>query len=132
MIEFTIPLRTQTSGVNLREHFRARARRVKSERNQTALAIRIATRGNPPPVLPLEVRLVRFGPTNGLDDDNLPGALKAVRDQIAAWPGIDDRSPDVRWHYHQTRTKYEWGVLVEIKRGTHELRHQNPQQATRV
>jgi hypothetical protein len=38
-----------------------------------------------------------------LDDDNLRGALKAVRDGIADALGVDDRDERVRWRYRQIR-----------------------------
>ena len=103
----SIPIRTGT-GLNEREHWRARARRVKSERQATALFLR----GNRP-ALPCTVLLTRVGPSNGLDDDNLRGSLKAVRDQVAQWLGVDDRSPLVAWTYAQRRAK-EWGVEVNF------------------
>lgn len=90
----------------MREHWRARARRVKSERRATALFLHDSR-----PALPCTVLLTRVGPSNGLDDDNLRGSLKAVRDQVAQWLGVDDRSPLVVWAYEQRRGK-GWGVEV--------------------
>lgn len=101
-----IPLRTGT-GLNDRHHWRVKAKRVKKEREATAWALA----GKQPPVMPCTVLLTRVGPSNGLDDDNLRGSLKAVRDQVAAWLGVDDRSPLVKWEYGQRRTR-EWGVEV--------------------
>ena len=65
------------------------------------------------PALPCVVLLVRVGPSNGLDDDNLRGAGKGVRDQIAAWLGVDDRSPLVAWKYDQRRAP-AWGMEVHF------------------
>ena len=52
------------------------------------------------------VTLTRICRGQGLDTDNLQSALKATRDQVAAWLGLDDgpRSP-VRWAYHQESTR---------------------------
>jgi hypothetical protein len=36
-----------------------------------------------------------------LDDDNLSGGAKALRDAVARWIGIDDGSPRLAWEYHQ-------------------------------
>lgn len=65
------------------------------------------------PALPCLVTLTRLGPSNGLDDDNLAGALKAIRDQIAEWLGVDDRKREVvRYQYEQQRAE-AWGVRIE-------------------
>jgi hypothetical protein len=103
-----IPLRT-SSGLNAREHFRVRAKRVKAEREAVAWMLHGATK----PALPCSVLLTRVAPSNGLDDDNLCGALKSVRDQVAQWLGVDDRhSMRVRYRYAQRRGP--WGVCIEF------------------
>jgi hypothetical protein len=104
-----LPLRT-VSGMNAREHWRARHRRVKAEREAVAWALK----GQPAPALPAVVTMTRLGPSNGLDDDNLASAMKPARDQIAAWLGVDDRSPLVRWVCAQRREK-QWGVEVQVE-----------------
>lgn len=102
-----VPIRT-VPGMNVREHWRARSSRVKSEREATAWQLSQWRR----PALPLVVTLTRVGPSNGLDDDNLAGACKAVRDEIAKWLGVDDRRSElVRYRYAQERAK-EWGVRI--------------------
>lgn len=72
-----------------------------------------ALAGKRPPPLPCVVSLTRLSPSNGLDDDNLPGSMKGVRDQIAAWLGVDDRSKLVTWRYDQRRSQ-GWSVEVAI------------------
>jgi hypothetical protein len=109
-ISFIVPVRT-VSGLNVREHWRARAARVRKERETTAWAI--ATASRKPPAIPCTVTLTRVGPSNGLDDDNLPGSMKGVRDQIAVWLGIDDRTKLVTWTYDQRRGK-GWAVEVTV------------------
>lgn len=102
-----VPLRT-VSGMNAREHWRARAGRVKGERQLVAWHLATVKK----PAVPLVVTLTRIAPSNGLDDDNLAGALKAVRDEIAAWLGVDDRDrATVRYEYEQERGP--WGVRIE-------------------
>lgn len=104
----TIPLRT-SSGLNAREHFRVKAKRVKKERE----AVRWVVASHKRPAVPCSVLLTRVAPSNGLDDDNLVGSLKAVRDEIAAWLGVDDRkSLQVRYRYAQRRGP--WGVVIEF------------------
>ena len=103
-----IPLRT-VSAMNVREHWRARARRVKAERAAVAMVLGPQRQ----PSLPVVVKLTRIAPSNGLDlDDNLPSAFKGVRDQIAQWLGVDDRDrATVRYEYEQERGP--WGVRIE-------------------
>jgi hypothetical protein len=61
------------------------------------------------------IRLTRVTAPRGkiLDDDNLRGCLKAVRDGVADWLGINDNDPRVSWHYAQ-RNGTAWGVEVEV------------------
>ncbi len=102
-----VPIRT-VPGLNAREHWRARAKRVKAEREST----RFQLLGRPLPPIPLTVRLTRVAPSNGVDSDNLSGELKAVRDEVAVWLGIDDRHEHiVRYVYSQRRGP--WGVEIE-------------------
>lgn len=107
MPDVSIPMRT-VSGMNARENWRARARRVKHEREVTALYLTAQKR----PELPVVVTLTRIAPSNGLDpDDNLPSAFKGIRDQIAAWLGVDDRDrATVRYEYEQRRGP--WAVEI--------------------
>lgn len=72
-----------------------------------------ALAGTKPPTLPVVVTLTRMGPSNGLDCDNLPASCKGVRDQIAKWLGVDDRSPLVTWRYAQVRAK-GWSVQMVV------------------
>lgn len=103
-----VPIRT-APGLNVREHWRARAGRVKKERHATELLLL----GRPKPPIPCSVRLTRIAPSNGLDDDNLAGALKGVRDEVAKWLGVDDRNRvQVRYVYDQKRGP--WGVEIEF------------------
>lgn len=83
---------------------------MKAERQSTAWTVA----GKVPPALPCTVLLTRVSPGNGLDDDNLRGSLKGVRDEVAAWLGVDDRSPLVTWAYDQRRSKV-WAVAVEVR-----------------
>lgn len=104
-----VPIRTGT-GMNAREHHMARSRRVKSERLQTAYVLLSHRR----PSLPCTVLLTRIAPSNGLDDDNLAGALKGVRDQIAEWLGVDDRHRD-RVAYRYAQERGPWGVRISFQ-----------------
>lgn len=81
-------------------HWGERARLVKSQKDQVCWCFRLA-RKKPPPG-PWVVSLHRIG-KGALDTDNLGGAFKAVRDQIAKELGTDDapNSP-IQWEYSQS------------------------------
>lgn len=93
---FTIP-GPCPSASNLREHWAAKAKRVKVQRDKARLLCPRWTGG-----ALLVVELVRVAPRQ-LDDDNLRGALKGTRDGIAARLGVDDGSALVEWRYGQEK-----------------------------
>lgn len=98
-------------GMNVREHYMARFRRVRDEKERTAWEL--AKWAEKPPI-PCVCVLTRFAPSNGLDDDNLAGSLKGVRDAVAQWLEVDDRDRSrVRYVYEQQRGS--WGVGIEFK-----------------
>lgn len=102
-------------GQNDREHWASKSRRVKKERGTVAWSVRAGFGPAKDIPLPLTVTLVRVAPSTGLDDDNLQGSLKACRDGVADWLGLDDRDPAVAWRYDQRRGKAgEWSVEVHI------------------
>lgn len=72
--------------------------------------------GARPPKPPLVVKLSRIIQRGQpLDDDNLRSALKAIRDAVAAYLGVDDGSPEVRYEYSQSPPVFTtWGVHVEF------------------
>ena len=113
-IVFEVPIRT-VSLYNQREHWAARYRRTKEEReavHATWLEEMTVWRWHVP--IPCTVTLTRIAPRE-LDDDNLRGALKSVRDEIALLMGLDDRDPRVFWRYEQERaSKGDYSVRVEI------------------
>lgn len=62
-----------------------------------------------------EVKLVRISPGE-LDDDNVRGAMKAIRDEVAEWIGLDDRDPLIVWKYGQEKAdRGTAGVRVEVR-----------------
>lgn len=103
-----LPLRLGR-GQNAREHHMARARRVKSERTSTLWALARMPKPGPDQTLTVQI-LRRSTGVRALDDDNLSGACKAVRDQVAEWLGVDDSSPLVRYEYSQCRGP--WAVFI--------------------
>lgn len=104
----TIPVRT-VSALNVREHWATRSKRVKAERREGFFAFHGVKRLP----LPCVVTIVRLGPRK-LDDDNLRGALKGIRDGMADRLGVDDADPEVEWRYGQESSKaYAVRIVVE-------------------
>jgi hypothetical protein len=101
------------SEANKRGHWAKGARRAKSQRDVVKLLL-VSKLGRAP-APPLEVRLVRIAPRR-LDGDNLQRALKAIRDGVADWLGVDDGDPRLTWLYDQGAgaPKY-YGVRVELR-----------------
>lgn len=111
-IEFVVPVRT-FSLMNSRDHWGEKANAAKRQRDATALMWIVA--GRPMVRLPAEVTLTRIAPKS-LDDDNLRGAGKHVRDEIAKCIGVDDRDPRVTWRYAQAKgAPHEYAMKVEIR-----------------
>jgi hypothetical protein len=68
----------------------------------------------PKPALPCTIKITRIAP-RALDDDNLAGSQKHVRDGIADWLGVNDRDPRVKYEYAQRKgKKQEYAVQIEI------------------
>jgi hypothetical protein len=111
------------SASNLREHWGAKRRRVKSQRvttglmlraNRVADAIQTEHVGEWAIARPLVVTLTRIGPRS-LDDDNLRGAFKAVRDEVAAYFGVDDSDPRIKWRYAQAKGRAAVRIAFEVR-----------------
>jgi hypothetical protein len=67
------------------------------------------------PALPLTVTMTRVSPRE-LDDDNLCGAFKKVRDSIAEWLGVDDRDKRITWRTEQRKApKDEAGTVIRFE-----------------
>lgn len=112
-ITVTIPLRT-ARGQNNREHPMARHKRVRKEHLMVAWSLAHAFGQQRPPI-PALCRLTRLAPSDGLDDDNLSGSMKSVRDAIAKWLGVDDKHRDiVRYEYAQQRSNRAYHVRIEF------------------
>jgi hypothetical protein len=88
--------------VNAREHWSTVASRAKRQRRAARLAVEsLVNRHALRP--PLTVRIIRLGPRR-LDDDNLAGSAKHIRDGVAEALGVDDADPAVTWAYGQEQT----------------------------
>lgn len=96
--------------LNLRMHWTKLLRMKKKQREEVCIALRNVTI----PPLPLRVILTRVGPRK-LDDDNLQGAFKYVRDEIARKVGVDDGSSLYTWEYRQRNDPGNKKYLIEIE-----------------
>lgn len=116
MIDVSLPLHTESTNAKLRVHWRTLRAKAKRERGVVALVLRSAGLRELAPAERAVVTLVRtqVPRSRGLDDDNLRGALKAVRDEVAKALGVDDKEPRVTWRYAETRGS-EHGVRIVIE-----------------
>lgn len=80
------------SRANRRGHWRA----FHSEDKARSLTIRAALSWHEPIRTPCEVTIDVVRPV-ALDSDNLASACKDIRDEVASWLSVDDRSHLVRW-----------------------------------
>lgn len=111
-LAFEFPLRV-VSEANQREHWAAKHRRKKAQQAETAVEWKRAA-GKCQIALPCVIRLTRIG-ARALDSDNLAGAFKHVRDQIAKLIGVDDGSELLSFEYRQiARGKRDYAVRVEV------------------
>ena len=99
MIEVEMDMKI-VSVANMRLHWAAKARLVKTQRQKTKNALAAVAQSFGVEVLPVTVILTRVAPRR-LDGDNLQSAFKAVRDGVADWLGIDDGSSMIEWQYNQ-------------------------------
>lgn len=110
-----IPVRIK-SECNTHTHWRDRYSRAKKQKASVIIHWLKAT---PKVEMPCSIKLVRRSPRK-LDDDNLRGAFKAIRDAIADLivPGLAPGRADeqINWHYDQVKDKGH-SVDVEVRCG---------------
>ena len=116
-MKLTIPMRLPSRSNLERSHW-TRHKLVTEQRALVSLFLNRSVGGSTL-TGELSVLLVRVSP-RPLDDDNLRGACKAPRDEIAEWLGLpDDRDPRVSWLYDQRRgAPGEHALEVTIGRRT--------------
>ena len=108
-IDVFVPLKVG-AGLNDRLHWRARGAKVKRERTQ---AFAVLARITKP--FPAVITLTRVS-AGALDDDNLQGAMKAVRDGVADAFHLADNHPGLSWRYAQEKCKHgQFGVRIRIE-----------------
>lgn len=110
MLTYRWPIRTY-SEQNCRDHWAKKARRAKSQRADAHLLFKACP-------LPAAITFTRLAP-RALDDDNLVGAFKALRDGIADRLGVKDDDPRISWSYAQVTNpkdpSYAVQVTVEVR-----------------
>lgn len=107
---------------NVRQHWGAKARRHKAQREAARLFMRDAqVRGLilvfsiKPTLITLTRQAMNKRP---MDCDNLPASMKHVRDGIADAFGVDDgRGGGLNWSYaeHRTNKREQMGVVVTLE-----------------
>jgi len=103
------------AALNSRVHWTARAKRTKTERAVVRVSLTHCQdlRCTLPPTT---CTLVRVAP-RALDDDNLAGAFKSIRDEIAYFWGVDDgpKGP-IAWRYEQRKgAPKQYGIEISLQ-----------------
>ena len=112
MIEVRVPMVVKSPNVSLWAHWAVNVARIKKERRMVGFYLH---KFKPAPPLPVKVTMIRCAPRE-LDSDNLVGAFKHTRDEIAAFLGSDDRNPRISWHVEQRKVpRKEAGTLIRIE-----------------
>jgi hypothetical protein len=113
---FVVFVPVRTVGQNGREHYAVKAKRIRAERDIVRKVLDARSLECPwrPP---LTVTLTRYS-SGHMDSDGHIGALKSVRDEVAAWLRVDDRFDSlVEYVYRQSNAaRGYFGVRIEIKR----------------
>jgi hypothetical protein len=100
------------SEANQRGHWSARSKRKKSQQRDFSI---LWKQQKCVVELPAVITFTRYSHKT-MDTDNLAGAFKAIRDQLARELGIDDGSEQIRFEYAQERTpKMANYFTVEVK-----------------
>lgn len=109
-----VPIKT-VSEANMRQHWAAKHKR-RTAQQKAVSAIWKMRRGWHPIPLPCRVTFTRIGPKM-LDDDNLRGAFKHIRDEVARLLKTDDSvTGQVEWNYKQEAIgKREYSIRIEVQ-----------------
>lgn len=116
-MKFHIPIKLP-SLLNLRLHWATLHRMREKQKKATWVCMRKALESDALPSEPLLILITRIGPRR-LDGDNLQGACKHVRDQIAkeiSGKRIGVGDDQYTWRYEQRNGPY--GVDVQIVTNT--------------
>jgi hypothetical protein len=102
----TLPLKTiSEANASQREHWASKHKRHATQRQLVKVCLLDAWGPRQGPwSAPVTLALTRISPRI-LDGDNLQAALKHVRDEVAAWFGLDDAHPLLTWEYAQRQSR---------------------------
>ena len=114
----TVVMQCRTKCMNAREHWRDRAKRVREEHAELQILLAAHELKRERLATGCTVKMARIG--RKVDDDNLRGYLKAVRDYVAFWilgghMGERDSDPAIEWIYDQRQLGKAFGVVVTIE-----------------
>lgn len=98
------------SEMNQRGHWAERHRRFVMQKNHLIAVIYDWRQF--PFAFPVCVTFVHVG--RAMDDDNLAGSFKGLRDAFAEWVQVDDADPRITWKYEQ-RKGTPAGVEIRIE-----------------
>lgn len=119
MNEYTFEIKT-VSEANQREHWRTRNARKKAQQEAFSWMWHVLKScGKVDVKFPAVITFTRFS-CKSLDSDNLAGAFKHVRDQLAKELKIDDGSDLIKFKYEQVRIaqrEHYFTVNVEVGKG---------------
>jgi hypothetical protein len=116
--EICVTVKAKTRGPNSREHYHARAKRVADEQLELSLLLNAHAMKREHLVGGCVVTMCRVG--HRVDDDNLRGYLKGLRDMTAQFllggrMGEMDSDPRIEWRYDQRYLgPRAAGVIVSI------------------
>lgn len=112
----TVPIHTVNPLNGSHRHWSVKAARNKAHKVETWAAVRECAHVP----LPIVVTMTRHS-AGKLDDDNLRGALKAVRDGVALAYRVDDADRRIEWRYDQAKcARGEHFVTITIEGRTHD------------
>ena len=115
-----VPVPAVSNANRSHEHWRKQKERADAQKQHTFAILRQMPLENHDAVVwskGLLVRLIIVS-AHALDDDNMNGAVKYYRDEVARWLGVDDGDPSVRYvaKWERYRGKGQRGVRIEFVR----------------
>lgn len=131
MISVLLPIDTPNPLNGSHQHWHAVSARRRTQRSATERGLSAQVPMGPSLIAQGALRSVGLVITltritshpRGLDDDNLPAALKSIRDGVTDWLGLtDDSGPRLSWKYAQETgaKRGTKGVRIEIAARTKE------------